>query len=431
MYGSLTDEPDHASTSCSPFPCGPLSRLTTKHHIRAEMFDFFSEYETERVVVVQSKMLGISYRLFQLVIIAYFVGWVFIYEKGYQCKSDLISSVNIKLKGIALIDVHNLGPQLLDDADYVFPTQGDSSFVVMTNFIVTPNQMQGTCAELPDKHSCNNDTDCIRGETSPPRHGVMTGRCIPYNNKIKTCEVDAWCPVENDTNTPNPAMLLKAENFTLLIKNSISFPEFNVTRRNLVESVTNDYLENCNYHTETDPLCPIFRLGYIVSESRQQFASLALEGGTLGIIIEWQCDLDWDIKFCKPIYRFVRLDNPQYRVSKGFNFRYARYYTENNVTRRNLYKIFGIRFDVMVSGEAGKFDIIPTMTTIGSGIGIFGVATLVCDLMLLHVIPKRKYYKQKKFKCAQQTDKDDSNLACNNFQKDNEENVKSESSAAK
>ncbi|KAJ1185296.1 hypothetical protein NDU88_002090 [Pleurodeles waltl] len=73
MYGSLTDEPEHASTSSSP-TCGPLSRLTTKHHIRAQMFDFFCEYETSRVVVVQNKMLGISFRIFQLVIIAYFVG---------------------------------------------------------------------------------------------------------------------------------------------------------------------------------------------------------------------------------------------------------------------------------------------------------------------------------------------------------------------
>lgn len=52
-------------------------------------------------------------------------------------------------------------------------------------------------------------------------------------------------------------------------------------------------------------------------------------------------------------------------------------------------------------GKAGKFDIIPTMTTIGSGIGIFGVATVLCDLLLLHILPKRHYYKQKKFKYAE------------------------------
>lgn len=403
-----------------------------KHRIRAEFANFFYEYDTPRMVLVRDKLVGVTFRLVQFGVLVYILGWVFIYEKGYQSQGGLISSVNIKLKGIALIDVRDLGPQLLDAADYVFPPQGDSSFVVMTNFIVTPGQKQDVCADLPDAGLCTKDTDCIRGESSRQGQGVMTGRCIPYNNNnnTKTCEVYAWCPVENDTYVPKPALLLNAENFTLLIKNSISFPEFNVTRRNLVESITNTYLQSCLYHTKTDPLCPVFRLGYMVSESGQDFSALAYKGGTVGIIIDWECDLDWAIKFCKPSYRFMGLDDPQLHVSKGFNFRYARYYIENNVTKRNLYKVFGIRFDVMVSGQAGKFDIIPTMTTIGSGIGIFGVATVVCDLMLLHIIPKRKYYQQKKFKCAQQESKEDSGLACSNFQKDNEENVKSESTSS-
>lgn len=74
---------------------------------------------------------------------------------------------------------------------------------------------------------------------------------------------------------------------------------------------------------------------------------------------------------------------------------------ENGTNHRHLFKVFGIRFDILVAGKAGKFDIIPTMTTIGSGIGIFGVATVLCDLLLLHILPRRHYYKQKKFKYAE------------------------------
>lgn len=32
--------------------------------------------------------------------------------------------------------------------------------------------------------------------------GVQTGNCIKYNGSIKTCEIYAWCPVEDDTNVP-------------------------------------------------------------------------------------------------------------------------------------------------------------------------------------------------------------------------------------
>ena len=32
--------------------------------------------------------------------------------------------------------------------------------------------------------------------------GVATGRCVPFNGTVKTCEVAAWCPVEDDVQVP-------------------------------------------------------------------------------------------------------------------------------------------------------------------------------------------------------------------------------------
>ncbi|MEQ2224728.1 P2X purinoceptor 1, partial [Ilyodon furcidens] len=77
---------------------------------------------------------------------------------------------------------------------------------------------------------------------------------------------------------------------------------------------------------------------------------------------------------------------------------YAKHYMENNVAKRTLLKVFGIRFDIIVKSLARQFDIIPTLTAIGSGVGIFGVATVVCDLVLLYLLPKREFYKNMKFK---------------------------------
>ncbi len=84
-------------------------------------------------------------------------------------------------------------------------------------------------------------------------------------------------------------------------------------------------------------------------------------------------------------------------------FRYAKYYVENGVEKRTLMKVFGVRIDIIVNGrvslffmdhsqrnygtctfpfvyncslQAGKFDIIPTLTAIGSGVGIFGVVSV-------------------------------------------------------
>lgn len=29
--------------------------------------------------------------------------------------------------------------------------------------------------------------------------GVLTGRCVPYNVTLRTCEIRGWCPPEVDT----------------------------------------------------------------------------------------------------------------------------------------------------------------------------------------------------------------------------------------
>ncbi|XP_069608838.1 P2X purinoceptor 1-like isoform X1 [Ranitomeya imitator] len=402
------------------------------HKLKKEIGNFFFEYDTPRMVLVRDKKVGLTFRLIQFGVLCYIVGWVFLYEKGYQNVDDIISSVSVKMKGIAITNMSNMGTEIWDVADYVFPPQGDSSFVVMTNFIITPEQQMGNCNELPDVALCETDDDCkaistrqTQGENNDPflsTSGVLTGNCTPINNEIKSCEVYAWCPVENDYVVPNPPLLLQAENFTLFIKNSISFPKHKVNRQNLVESVTSSYLKTCTYHKDTDPLCPVFRLGYIVEQTGQKFSDIARKGGTIGIIIDWHCDLDWPLKYCKPTYFFHALHDEN-SVSQGFNFRHARYYKEEGIQKRTLFKVFGIRFDILVNGEGGKFDIIPTMTTIGSGIGIFGVATVLCDLMLLHVLPKRNYYKEKKFKHAKSekktVSKEDEPTYANYFQNEN------------
>uniref|UniRef100_A0A8C5ZZW8 P2X purinoceptor n=2 Tax=Marmota TaxID=9992 RepID=A0A8C5ZZW8_MARMA len=325
--------------------------------------------------------------------------WVFVYEKGYQTSGGLISSVSVKLKGLAVTELQSK-LQVWDQADYVFPAQGDNSFVVMTNFIMTPQQAQNYCAENPEGGTCKNNSGCTPGKAKRKAQGIRTGKCVAFNSTVQTCEIFGWCPVEVDDNIPSPALLREAENFTLFIKNSISFPRFQVKRNNLVEEVNASYMKTCLYDKKLHPLCPLFNLSYIVQESGQDFSRLAVKGGVVGITIDWDCDLDWHIRHCKPIYEFHGLYGEK-KLSEGFNFRFARHYVENGTNRRHLFKVFGIRFDILVDGKARKFDIIPTMTTIGSGIGIFGVATVLCDLLLLHILPKRHYYKQKKFKYAE------------------------------
>uniref|UniRef100_A0A8C3QBW7 P2X purinoceptor n=1 Tax=Geospiza parvula TaxID=87175 RepID=A0A8C3QBW7_GEOPR len=342
-----------------------------------KLSSFLFEYDTPRMVLVRNKKVGLTFRLIQLIVLAYIIGWVFLYEKGYQSQDSIVSSVSVKLKGLTLTNESVLGPHIWDVVDYVFPPQGDNSFVVMTNFIVTPGQKQGTCPELPDAGLCTQDSDCSKGKYSRQGQGMAH---VWVNFHQMELSLEPGEPSDGHMPTLvffSPALLSEAEKFTLFIKNSITFPKFKVSRR---ESIS---------------LCgPGPRWGNLVTPSW-------LQGGVVGITIDWNCDLDWPMRYCKPIYQFHGLYNDDSNVSPGFNFRYAKYYKEDGMEKRTLYKVFGIRLDILVNGKAGKFDIIPTMTTIGSGIGIFGVASVLCDLLLLHFLHGRDYYKQKKFKYAE------------------------------
>ncbi|MGH0189166.1 UNVERIFIED_CONTAM: hypothetical protein FKN15_033719 [Acipenser sinensis] len=54
---------------------------------------------------------------------------------------------------------------------------------------------------------------------------------------------------------------------------------------------------------------------------------------------------------------------------------------------RTLFKVYGIRFDVMVTGKAGRFDLIKLITYIGSTLSYFGLTIIVVDILLTNYIP--------------------------------------------
>uniref|UniRef100_A0AAY4BNY0 P2X purinoceptor n=1 Tax=Denticeps clupeoides TaxID=299321 RepID=A0AAY4BNY0_9TELE len=331
--------------------------------------DFFT-YETTKSVVVKSWSVGIINRIVQLLIIVYFIGWVFLHEKAYQnIDTGIESAVMTKVKGFGLYN-----NQVMDVADYVVPTQGASVFCIITKLIVSENQTQSFCAEVR----------------------ILTGKCVEGPRGEKRCEIRGWCPAEDDTiNTVSP--MKEAENFTIFIKNSIRFPMFNVTRGNFPSNIDEKYIKTCKYDPVHNPSCPIFRVGDILKYTNESFNTI---GGEIGINVGWVCDLDQSEEECKPSYSFTRLDDvfQDNKVSKGYNFRFAKYFRSPDGTEyRTLHKAFAIRFDILVSGKAGKFNAVPTVINVVAAFTSVGLGTVLCDLILLNFLKGAEQYKAKKF----------------------------------
>ncbi|XP_021377635.1 P2X purinoceptor 4-like isoform X2 [Mizuhopecten yessoensis] len=370
--------------------------------VRSAISIFF-EYDTPRIVHIKSKKVGVINRFLQLVIIGYIIGYAIIFKKGYQKVDTIQSAVTTKVKGVAFLngsEVPNIESSLWDVADYVVPAQENNALFVITNLIVTPNQRQGICGE--DKNipgaNCTTDATCalMTGKSLPTGNGILTGVC---NTTSNTCEVRSWCPIENgDTKVPKNPVLLQSKDFTVFIKNNIEFPYYNIKRQNLPLHADSTYLQRCTFESTARADCPIFKLSTIVEGSGNNYTEVAVEGGVMQVLINWDCNLDLSLEDCVPKYTFRRLDSADFSISKGFNFRYAKYYRDPDGTEvRTLYKAFGIKYIITVIGQAGKFNVVPLLLNIGSGLGLLAMATILCDVVVLYVLKAKNVYREKKY----------------------------------
>ncbi|CAJ1065822.1 P2X purinoceptor 5-like [Xyrichtys novacula] len=361
------------------------------------------DYKTEKYIVAKNKRVGVLYRLIQLSIIGYIIGWVFLSKKGYQETDEAIqSSVITKLKGVSVTNTSESGLLVWGPEDYVIPPQGEAVLFVVTNFLETPNQKLGYCAESPkvlDGH-CRNDDACEEGKMVVAGNGIMSGRCLRKDkNSTGTCEIYGWCPIERDFK-PREPQLANAENFTIYIKNFILFPKFAFSKSNVLETTDGSYLKKCRHDEELHPYCPIFRLRDITRRAGYNFQDMATFGGSIGIMIQWDCDLDKGYSNCNPVYHFTRLDISvsNTTIARGFNFRHTRYFKNAaGESYRSLYKVYGIRFNIMVHGKAGRFSIVPTAINVAAGLALMGAGAFFCDMVLLYLMKKGDSYRERKF----------------------------------
>lgn len=364
--------------------------------------DSFLDYDTPKMVQIKSWKAGAVNRIVQLLIIFYAFGYVIIIEKGYQTTDKVLGSATSKLKGIAStnftgdpnVEVNDIEPynRVWDVTDYVIPAQQSNGFFVMTNMVLTNKQTRRACAEDPGINTCTHNSNCTAENKSGKENGEFTGRCVYYNNTQKSCEIHGWCPTEVDK-LPlkrKKAVLAAAENFTVFIKNAITFPKFNFEKKNVMPDT--DFRCRFSSTTPKSSLCPIFRLGTIAEEAGTSFSEMAYKGGVIIINIHWNCNLDHSEEHCLPKYSFLLPDEED-----SFNFRFSKYYRENGTEYRDLTKAYGILFQIEIFGEAGKFDIVPLMLNIASGVALLSLATVMCDVVVLYFLKKRRYYKECKY----------------------------------
>ncbi|NWR80909.1 P2RX6 protein, partial [Centropus unirufus] len=322
------------------------------------------DYRTAKLALTRNRRVGGLHRLLQLAVLGYLLGWVLLARKGYQDTDPAPRAALLaKLKGAAPL----------------LASQGENGLFLVTNFIATAQQSQDSCPESPAVPDalCSEDADCPVGNSVPRGNGIKTGKCVMFNSSHSTCEIYGWCPRGDSPWLlcaigvhwwlfSRKPLLAQAENLTLFIKNTVHFTKFNFSRCNALQTNDSTYFKTCTYDPSFSPFCPVFRVRDVLEAAGETFDDFALLGGSISIRIKWDCDLDRPAAQCQPQYSFSLQD-------RGYNFRTASYYWDSQRRlSRTLLKLHGIRFDISVYGQAGKFSIIPAAVSFGTGIAFFG-----------------------------------------------------------
>ncbi|XP_063459305.1 P2X purinoceptor 6 isoform X5 [Pan paniscus] len=326
------------------------------------------DYKTEKYVMTRNWRVGALQRLLQFGIVVYVVGWALLAKKGYQ-ERDLEPQFSIitKLKGVSVTQIKELGNRLWDVADFVKPPQTRLPASGLSSQREPSQANLETCLLGRERVLLGDQLPCDASPSSGqmPR-GVKTGQCVVFNGTHRTCEIWSWCPVESGV----------------------------VPSSNALETWDPTYFKHCRYEPQFSPYCPVFRIGDLVAKAGGTFEDLALLGGSVGIRVHWDCDLDTGDSGCWPHYSFQLQE-------KSYNFRTATHWWEQpGVEARTLLKLYGIRFDILVTGQAGKFGLIPTAVTLGTGAAWLGVVTFFCDLLLLYVDREAHFYWRTKYEEA-------------------------------
>ena len=360
-----------ASPGCRSFLLGLLSYSSVKYvHVDAR----------------SSFWPVLSFRVLQVIILAYIVLFTIVMQKQYNQIDEVVAESFSKMKGAANMTQRypngTVRYSIVDANDLVLPPLMENAIFITTSMVSNHEFSDTTCPDL--KKECERDDDCDKNTfVKYSNDGMYTGKCIEApSTATKYCEIRGWCAV-NGTYPRDPDVhditVEGVEDWSLFVRLNAEFPMFEKKMNTAPEKL----IPGANQWLIKDILAGA---GVTMADVRD-----------LGAIILMKATFDCDfntVTRCDPTWEFSRLDKtyPTQSFSTGFNY-YEKVHVSD--TERYVNKRYGIKLEINVSGQGGKFSIVALTIALGSGIGLLSVASLVTDFLLQHVCKSKKYIERK------------------------------------
>eukprot|EP01028_Stygiella_incarcerata_P001516 TRINITY_DN12687_c0_g1_i2.p1 TRINITY_DN12687_c0_g1~~TRINITY_DN12687_c0_g1_i2.p1 ORF type:complete len:431 (-),score=79.84 TRINITY_DN12687_c0_g1_i2:49-1341(-) len=341
-------------------------------------------YRTKKVVKVLDRRAGFVYAGAVLLVVAYIVGYVFLYERGYLVTEVARGLVSTKTKGTAIGKKVGGGDDLFfDSSDLVNPPDDAGGVFIATRLEITNDQHRGVCDMSPEV-LCRTDDDC---KVYLPDTDIPLFHTNPICNKnTHLCQVEQWCPAESDgpfpTNFTDAYNMEGVDDFTIWFRSSINFDSLSDHFFSTIDKGKPKY----GYD--------LLRLGNMIHSAGLTYTQVVNNGMIMRVHVDWDCDLTEGANkdSCTTKFHVTRLDD-------NYNMRYSHY--QDNGATRDVYKAYGVRILLESTGKGTKISIVAIILQLSSGLALLAIAELLADVIILYFLPERAHYRKYKEKVTE------------------------------
>jgi len=330
--------------------------------------DRLLSYYTRQQVKFLDRKLGCTYITVMICIVAYIVGYMFIYSKGYLELEQAKGAVVTHVHGDALsVSSGKPATRYFSVDELTYPGLENGNLFVATRQAVH-RQKRGIC--LDDSMPCVTDGDCTPGGN---------GHC---DSNAGFCVESSWCDQEEQPELYE----LDSGGLQIWARSTIQFVKLAPERVFSTESDSHEPRSGYNAFSVRDllMLCKPLPVRY------EEVAEL---GAVIEVQFYWECNVKKDSE-CHPTIKARRLDtvfDPDYI---GFGFNYAEYIDDDHRIRN---KLRGVRIFFRTAGVGKKFSVAATITKASMGAALFNLAQIIADLLMTKVFSLRKKYIARKF----------------------------------
>jgi len=329
--------------------------------------DVLFSYDTVKEVRIRDRRTGRVYALCMLIIICYVVIYVFMYKKLYLAAEKTTGWITAKVLHHKVEEP----TQVFDVFDSITNPGEQGGIFIPTRVLITRGQVQDGFCESPND-SCAVDQDCDIGDETVQKTLCQNGRCLRRS----------WCPMMELGAPETEEHLVDVAAYDIWFATSIHFHMFALDVGTTDEEKPVRY-PDAHRPANTYPVHDLLRMAGVDQAQAQKL------GAIVNVNKIFKCDLDKNECMMTLESRAVTGDD---NVHQGYNYAKQFFYTEGGVTKRDVYRYYGIRFFAFATGIGAKTSFANIVLQISSAIALLSCAVLAADVCLQYIVAERRHY---------------------------------------